>query len=52
MKGIPECIAFSSLAACATALEITGNGWPFLWLIIVCWVIFTDWGQENENTEN
>jgi len=46
MKGIPEVIAFAALTVCTAALEINGKDVDMLWVVIVFWVIFSDWGQK------
>lgn len=48
MRGLGEGIAFAALCLAAAALEIFDKDTSGLWVIIVLWAIFSDWGQKDE----
>lgn len=43
MNFLGKGIAFASLVAAATCLELNGKGASGLWFLIVVWVIFGSW---------
>lgn len=51
MKGLGEGIAFAGLIAGATYLEVSGKPAIGLWLLIVVWAMFSDWGQKKKEVE-
>jgi hypothetical protein len=50
MRGLGEGIAFAGLCGVAAWLEISGEGAGGLWVIVVMWAVFTDWGQKKEDS--
>lgn len=45
MIAIGEGIAYAGLCLAAAWLEITGKGAGLLWVFVVFWALFTDWGE-------
>jgi hypothetical protein len=45
MNRIGKGIAMAGLALSAAWLEVSGNEASGLWLILVLWIVFADWGQ-------
>lgn len=48
MRGLGEGIAFAGLCISAATLEVFNKDASGLWIIIVLWIVFTDWGQKDE----
>lgn len=44
MNRIGQGIAMAGLAASAAWLEVSGNRADGLWLVLVLWIVFADWG--------
>lgn len=45
MEGVGEGIAFAGMAISCAALEIDGHDIAPFWVLLVIWVITSDWGQ-------
>lgn len=46
MKGLGEGIAFFGFVLAAAWLEVSGDGAGLLWVLVICWALFSDWGQK------
>jgi hypothetical protein len=52
MRGVGEGIAFAALCAAATWLEVAGHEASGLWIVVVIWAVFGDWGQKRGRDES
>jgi hypothetical protein len=52
MRGVGEGVAFAALVAATAWLEMSGREVSLLWVLIVWWAIFSDWGQKRGRDES
>lgn len=46
MKGVGEGIGFAGMAVAAAWLEVSDKDATGLWIVLVCWAMWSDWGNK------